>query len=268
MKSSLLLLASAVASVFSPWKAAPPRQAAPAGQAAPKGQADAAAKTKQPPALVPVDRPDDWWKQRFNAMNERVKQGGVDLVFLGDSITQGWETEGKQIWAARYAPRKAVNLGIGGDQTQHVLWRLDHGNVDGITPKLVVLMIGTNNTSPSGGANAATDQSSADIAAGVKAIVDELGKKLPKTQVLLLAIFPRGEKPNAQREQIAAINQQIAKLDDGKRVHYLDIGSKFVRADGSIAAEIMPDFLHLSPKGYELWADAIEPELKKAMGEK
>src|SRR5262249_35264815 len=143
-------------------------------------------------------------------------------------------------WDKHYASRKALNLGISGDQTQHVLWRLDHGNLDGLAPKVAVVMIGTNN---SGGG-----QTAEEIAEGIQRITDKLGEKLPKTKVLLLAIFPRGEKPDPQRELIAAVNQKIAKLADGKRVHYLDIGPKFVGADGTIDKAVMPDFLHLSPK--------------------
>jgi lysophospholipase L1-like esterase len=212
------------------------------------------------PAVTAAPRAEDWWQARQKVLNERVKQGGAELLFIGDSITQGWEGEGKEVWAKLYAPRKAVNLGIGGDQTQHVLWRLKYGNLDGIAPKVAVVMIGTNNT---GGG-----QSADQIAAGVKAITDELGAKLPKTKVLLLAIFPRGDKPNAQRDLITAINAQIARLADDKRVWFRDIGAKFVNADGTISKEIMPDFLHLSPKGYGLWADAIEADLKKLLGEK
>ncbi|MFN8549773.1 MAG: platelet-activating factor acetylhydrolase IB subunit [Candidatus Eisenbacteria bacterium] len=214
---------------------------------------------KPPPALRPEPRADDWWQTRQASVNARVKQGNVDLLFLGDSITQGWETEGKDVWAQRYAPRRAVNLGFSGDRTQHLLWRLDHGNLDGIKPKAAVLMIGTNNSG---------EDSAQDIAAGVVAIVKKLREKLADTRVLVLAIFPRGEKPNPQRDKIEQANQIIEKVADGKMVHYLDIGKQLRSADGSIEKEIMPDFLHLSPKGYEIWAGAIEPKLAELMGEK
>ena len=137
------------------------------------------------PATTPAPRNDAWWQQRHESMNARVKKGNVDLIFIGDSITHGWEGGGKDVWQQFYGNRNAVNLGIGGDQTCHVLWRLDHGNIDGISPKLAVIMIGTNNAG-----NAA--QSAEQIAAGVKAIVDKLRTKLPQTKILLLAIFPRG----------------------------------------------------------------------------
>ena len=133
-------------------------------------------------AVVPVPREGGWVK-RHESFNERVKKGNVDLIFIGDSITQGWEGAGKKVWEEFYGKRNAVNLGIGGDRTQHVLWRLENGNIEGIKPKLAVLMIGTNNS----GSN-----SSEQIAAGVTAIVEKLRKELPETKVLVLGIFPRG----------------------------------------------------------------------------
>jgi lysophospholipase L1-like esterase len=204
-----------------------------------------------------VARSDEpWWQARFESMNIRAKKGDVDLLFIGDSITQGWEGEGKDAWQKHYADHKPMNLGISGDRTQNVLWRFDHGNIDGIKPKAAVIMIGTNNTD---------DNSAEEIAAGITAIVNQVRTKLPRTNVLLLGIFPRGEKPNPQREKIEAVNKIIAKLDDGKRVFYLDIGGKFLNPDGTISAAIMPDFLHLSAKGYTIWADAIDEKLGKLM---
>ncbi len=209
-----------------------------------------------------------WWMQRHEKFLERTKKGDVGLLFIGDSITQGWEQPGQdgkagpaEIWERFYGPRQAANLGIGGDQTGHVLWRLDHGEVEGITPKVAVVMIGTNNV-PSG-------DSPEDIAAGIKAVVAKLREKLPETKVLLLAVFPRGEKPNALRDRIKEINERISKLDDGgKHVKYLDIGQNFLADDGTLPKDVMPDSLHLSPKGYRIWADAIEPTLWDLMERK
>jgi len=231
--------------------------------AAPLAQAQAApAAAPTNPATTSVARADEWWLARHEAMNARVKQGAVDLVFIGDSITQGWEDAGAALWAQRYAPRHAVNLGISGDQTEHVLWRLEHGNLDGITPKAAVILIGTNNVGNTNGTHSAEQ-----IAAGVTAIVARIRNQSPATKILLLAVFPRGEKPNPMRETIAALNARIAKLADEKRVVFLDLGPKFLSADGSLPAELMPDFLHLSAKGYQLWADGIEAELKRLLGE-
>ncbi len=172
-------------------------------------------------STTPAPRDDASWMPRHKSMNERVKKGNVDLLMIGDSITHGWEGGGKDVWEKYYAKRNAVNLGIGGDQTQHVLWRLENGNIDGIQPKLAVLMIGTNNAG-SGNVQA--------IAAGVKAIVEKLRAKLPQTKVLLLAIFPRGPNTKDRLRQVnSKANEMIAKLDDGKNVFFLDIGPKIPR---------------------------------------
>jgi beta-glucosidase len=189
-----------------------------------------------------------------------VKQGHVDLILIGDSITHGWEGTGKDVWKDFYGNRNAVNLGIGGDQTQHVLWRLANGNIKGISPKLAVMMIGTNNSHGS---------KPEDIALGVKAIVAKLRKELPQTTVLVLGVFPRG--PNNQdhlRQVVGKTNELLSKIGDGKMVRYLDIGPKFLEKDGTLTKEIMPDLLHLSPKGYRIWAEAVEPVVAETVGVK
>ena len=196
---------------------------------------------------------------RHKSFNTRVAKGNVDLVFIGDSITQGWEGSGKGVWAKFYGKRNTVNLGIGGDRTQHVIWRLDNGNLKNIHPKAAVIMIGTNNA----GAN-----TSQQIADGVEAIVKQLRNKTPKTQILLLAVFPRGANPADKRRKVnEGANAIFSKLDDGKHVHYLDIGPKFLEKDGTLTRKIMPDLLHLSEAGYTIWAESIEAKLKELMGE-
>ena len=209
-------------------------------------------------ALKPVPRDANWMK-RHDSMNVRVKQGNVDLLFIGDSITQGWEGQGKAAWAEKYGKRNAVNLGIGGDRTQHVLWRLDNGNIDGIKPKLAVLMIGTNNSG---------QNTSEQIAEGITAIVTKLRDKLPETKVLILAIFPRGaDDTNKNRQVNKGANEIVAKLADGKNIEYLDIGPKFLDDKGVLSKEIMPDLLHLNPASYQTWADSIEAHVARMMGE-
>jgi beta-glucosidase len=218
-----------------------------------------AVQEKKPATVTPVAKKNEaWWMQRHEAMNARVAKGNVDLVLIGDSITHGWE--GQAAWKEFYGKRNAVNLGIGGDQTQHVLWRLENGNLKGISPKLAVLMIGTNNSHGS---------KPEDTAAGVKAIVETIREKSPSTKVLVLAIFPRGpDKKDRLRQINDKVNAIIAKLADDKDVFFLDIGPKFLQDDGTLTKEIMPDLLHLSPKGYHIWAEAIEPSVSKVMGEK
>ena len=209
-------------------------------------------------ATKPVPRSGGWTK-RHESFNKRVAQGNCDLIFIGDSITQGWEGRGKKVWAKHYAKRNAVNLGIGGDRTQHVIWRLDNGNLYRIKPKAAVIMIGTNNSG---------NNTSQEIADGVEAIVKQLHKKLPETKVLLLGVFPRGANNADKRRKVnEGANAIFKKLADGKVVHYLDIGPKFLQKDGTLPREIMPDLLHLSEKGYTIWAESIEAKLKELMGE-
>jgi lysophospholipase L1-like esterase len=207
---------------------------------------------KKNPAAAPGPR-DKGWVKRHDGFVEIAKKGNVDVLFLGDSITDGWRGQ-KKTWDAAFGAYKPANFGIGGDQTQHVLWRIQNGELDGIKPKVAVVMIGTNNT---GG------HSAEQIADGIKAIVTTIHEKSPDTKVLLLGVFPRGKMiPNNQNTKIIEINKVIAKLDDGgKKVKYLDIGEKFMK-DGQIPGDIMPDYLHLSAAGYQIWADAITPTLK------
>jgi len=211
-------------------------------------------------ATEPAPRPDKGWQDRHARFVERIKKGDVDLLFIGDSITQGWEGAGKAVWAEEYESKKAVNLGIGGDRTQHVLWRLDNGEIDGISPKAAVVMIGTNNL----GAN-----TNEEIVAGISAIVKKLNDKLPKTKVLLLGIFPRAEKADHPlRARIKAINAEISKLENDKTVFYTNFGNRFLAEDGSLPKAVMPDFLHLSSDAYRTWADAIEGDLEGLLSSK
>lgn len=213
---------------------------------------------KKNPAATPAPR-DKGWVKRHDGFVEIAKKGDVDLLFLGDSITDGWRSQ-KKTWDAAFAAYKPANFGIGGDRTQHVLWRIQNGELDGIKPKVAVLMIGTNNTG---------SDSAEQIAEGVTAVVKTIQEKSPDTKVLLLAVFPRGKMiPNPGNTKIIEINKMISKLDDGgKKVKYLDIGEKFMK-DGQIPGSIMPDYLHLSADGYQIWADAITPTLKDMMASK
>lgn len=222
------------------------------------------------PAVKPVPR-DAGWMKRHESFVERAKKGNVDVLFVGDSITQGWEGSGKAVWKQKFESWKPMNLGIGGDKTEHVLWRITEGKeLEGINPKVIVMMIGTNNTGR---------DTPEQIAEGIEAIVKEFKKQRPEAKILLLGVFPRSGKggntiPKEQTSvptrdlhvKIPAINERIAKLDDGKTVKYLDIGKVFLDGKGDLPKSIMPDYLHLSPAGYEKWATAIEnvvPEMMK-----
>lgn len=220
-------------------------------------------------AIRPEPR-DAAWVKRHEGFVDLAKKGGINVLFVGDSITDSWRVAdpakgGKPVWDREYAPLGAANFGISGDRTQHVLWRLQNGELDGINPKVVVLMIGTNNTGFE--RDGTTPRNTPpQVVEGIKAIVDTLRSKLPQTKILLLAIFPRAEKrDHPQRQQIAEINRAIARLHDGRRVRFLDIGNHFLAADGTMPKEIMPDFLHPGIKGYEMWANAIRQPLAELL---
>ena len=210
-------------------------------------------------AVIPETRGDDAnWKRRENLLKERVVKSPktIRLAFIGDSITHSWERNGKGTWEHFYSKRNAINLGIGGDRTEHVIWRLQNeGGFEQIQPEVAVLMIGTNNTGHS-------LQDPQQVAAGVKRILEIIAEQSPQTKVVLHGIFPRGRKAlDELRLNNQAINQRIRRFADQEKVFWLDIGGVFIEADGSLSKEIMPDALHLSERGYQRWAEALEPTL-------
>ncbi|MDX9867359.1 MAG: GDSL-type esterase/lipase family protein [Kiritimatiellia bacterium] len=215
-------------------------------------------------SVAPVSRMhESWWKTRFGQKQALVKQGGWQVVFVGDSITHGWEGAGKAVWEQHIAPYQALNLGYGGDRTEHVLWRLGNGELDGYQPKLLVLMIGTNNT----GHRPEVQERPEDTAAGIKAILEKIAKKSPATRVVLMPIFPRSPKPTDRaRVRNDQINALIRPYADGQRVTLLDINPNLLEPDGTLAKEMMPDFLHPKEKGYTVWAEALKPILKSTFG--
>lgn len=209
-----------------------------------------------------VRRNNEPWMQRHLGFVEIARNdNGCQVLFIGDSITDHWRSKGKATWDANYAPLNAVNLGISGDRTQHLLWRLQNGEIGALKPKVVVMMIGTNNI----GLN--SDQKTQrnelpEITDGIEANIRYLREKLPEAKILLLAIFPRGEKESKERADVAEVNRQIARFDDGQHVFFLDIGPKFLEADGTLPKSIMPDLLHPNAHGYEIWAEAIREPLQ------
>jgi len=256
-----------------------------------------AADDKDNPAVKKLDRN----IARHQEFLKRIEQskGAGEVIFLGDSITHGWE--GQKAWQEHFGSFQPVNLGIGGDQTGHVLWRITDGHeIDNLKPKAAVIMIGTNNT---GGHTAE------QIAGGIKAIVEELKKQKPGIKILVLGVFPRGGSGDAERslekitegikpineelkkdkpdlarlnallktleqqkgtipaaklnKKIGEINAIISKLDDGKTVFYKDIGKEFLDQNGGLSGEVMPDYLHLSGKGYDIWGKAIKGDIEK-----
>lgn len=204
---------------------------------------------------------------RFHAdFLDRAAAGPVGVLFMGDSITAGWASK-SEIWEEAWGDFQPANFGIGGDRTEHVIWRIEQGELDKVSPKVVVLMIGTNNL----GSNTAPA-----IAAGNRKIVSMIHEKLPDTKVLLLGVFPRGPRTNWQgvvdpyeekMRMIGEINGELAAMDNGTTIRYLDLGPKFMSADGTIAKAIMPDQLHLSVAGYEIWVEGMKPLLEEMMNE-
>ena len=215
-----------------------------------------------PVPMQPQDRNgEEWWAKRMEEKNALAQQGGWDIVFIGDSITHG--LDGSEAWKKYYEPRKALNLGFSGDRTEHVLWRLDNGNLEGVDPKAFVVMIGTNNA----GHNRAD---SAQTALGVVAIVERLVERYPNAKVLLLGIFCRGENNDDELRKINdATNEMLAKVypNEGGQVKYLNINDDFLTEDGVLSADIMPDRLHPNAVGQEIWAKAIEADVKAMLGE-
>jgi lysophospholipase L1-like esterase len=205
-------------------------------------------------AAVP-ERPNDEWRLRHGERVAEVRgmANGPEILFIGDSITGGWRDIGREVWEREFVPRGAASIGIAGSQTQHILWQLDHGAVDGLEPRLVVLMIGVNNVV------ASPSHSAADIARGIETIVARLREKLPAADVLVLGTFPKDRLPDSpDRQKIVEVNRLIAPLADGERVRFANPGLRLLTADGTLPAEISPDGVHLSPAGYQLWADAMK----------
>jgi lysophospholipase L1-like esterase len=215
-------------------------------------------------AVIPVPRTGGI-TNRQSLVLQRAKDnpGACDIEFIGDSITQGWEGAGKNIWEQYYGQRKVINMGVSGDRTEHVLWRFENGQLDGIKAKVAVVMIGTNNSGKNrDGTDSYTDS---DILDGVTAIVQQIRTRQPDTKIILLGIFPRGQAFNPQRGRLLEINEALARLDDGKNIFYIDIGPQLVENDGSISKSMMKDYLHPGEAGYKIWADAMEPKLKELL---
>ena len=209
-------------------------------------------------ALKPTERLNQgWWKERFTATNKKAQTKQYDLLFIGDSINQGWEGAGKEIWQKYYGNRNALNLGFSGDRTQHVIWRLQNGNLTNQeNAKVAIIMIGTNNTGH-------TEQDPRETAEGVSKIVSLVREGCPKAKILLLGIFPRAVKPTDKKRLLnEVVNKRISKLHDGQSIHYLELDEVFLDEKGILTQKVMPDALHPKKYGYQLWAESMEPKLK------
>ncbi|WP_158971095.1 platelet-activating factor acetylhydrolase IB subunit [Paraglaciecola sp. L3A3] len=213
--------------------------------------------SKTPLSVTATERNEDWWQQRHQQKlaEKRALNNDIDLVFLGDSITHSWEDTGLATWQKHYAHLKALNLGYSGDRTEHLLWRVQNGEIDDLSPKLIVLLIGTNNAGH-------RVEAHEDTAAGVKVIIQELRHRLPNSKILVLATFPRSKSLNApMRKRVNATNALVQHFADNKHIFWLDIGQEFLTSDGIVLDTVMPDFLHLAPKQYQVWAQAMESKI-------
>ncbi len=207
------------------------------------------------------------WYARHEEKCRLVRQHSYDLVFLGDSITHHWETgdiRGRSVWEAAFEPLNALNLGFGWDRTQNVLWRLEHGELENQTPKLAVILIGTNNLTGTGNARKNTPE---EIAAGNAAIFDKIQSISPKTAILSVGILPRDKPDSEIRSDIKKINPLLKKLADlSRNRHFIDIGAPLMQNDGTISTEIMNDLTHPTTAGYSLMAEQLLPEIRRITG--
>lgn len=208
---------------------------------------------------------------RFEEQKNRMLQGNVDILWVGDSITHFWETSGKAVWDKFYGKRNAMNFAISGDRTGHVLWRIENSPMDKISPKLIILMIGTNNIGHKKNNSSEMHSTPRETVEGVEAIVNRLRDLYPQAQLLLLDVFPRGNKPDDPlRIAVNEINSDLRKIyldNKVENVKMYEIGNLFLDEEGILSPEIMPDFLHPNQKGYEIWANAIEPVVAEILGE-
>lgn len=215
----------------------------------------------KPAAVDPVPQTKFWWTTRHEHALARVHQGGVELLLIGDSITERWDKEGRRIGDTYYGRRHAVNLGFSGDRTENVLWRLDHGEIERITPKLAIVMIGTNNTG-------VRHDPPEETAAGIRAILTTLRTRLPGTKVLLLGVFPRSATADDPLRRLNVnINDRLRTYADNQHVFFLDLSRNFIDERGHLAQDLMPDYVHLSERGYQVWADGMEDMIRKLLGE-
>lgn len=224
-------------------------------------------------ALIPVTKLEedsyDWFARHADVL--RIKAPlDPEVVLIGDSITHFWGGEpkanhvnGPKAWESAFAKYRTLNLGFGWDRIQNVLWRIDHGELDGVHPRLVVLHIGTNNTSGTANARQNTPE---EIAEGIRTVLIRIRAKLPHARIVLMSVFPREEKPDhPRRKQIAEINSRIAELSKVSGITLLDVGPRMLRQDGTMDREIMGDFCHPTEKGYQIWADALRPLLAETI---
>jgi len=224
-----------------------------------------AATARAEPADQPTPRTDANSRAAHAELLVKAKQGRIDVYFLGDSITRRWgATDYPDFlahWKRSFHGWNAANFGWGADSTQHILWRLENGELAGVNPRVIVVLAGTNNV----GRTPPDDARVAEITRGVKAIVDTCRRLAPAATVVLTAIFPRNDAPGLM-PGIVRINANLAGLADGKSVRFLNVNDRLAGADGRLFAGMTVDQLHPALKGYEVWAAGLKPILTELLG--
>ena len=210
----------------------------------------------------PAPRPAAWWKERHEQLGKLPDRARAQLVFVGDSITSGWLGAGAAVWKRHFERYRPLDLGISGDRTRHLHWRLQHGALDGLSPRLVVLLIGINDLCFYG-------TPVRDVVDGILANVAELRARLPRTRVLLLGLLPSGARPaTSLRDRISRTNRLLSRAADDEEVRFLDVGPSLLEPDGTLGPAAAPDHLHLTERGYRLWAEAMAPVIRQLVLEK
>jgi platelet-activating factor acetylhydrolase IB subunit beta/gamma len=207
-----------------------------------------------PQALPPTERNDEHFVERHATFLKQIQETRIRLLFLGDSITRRW-VDNLHLWEPYFGQYQPANFGVGSDAAENLLWRIQNGEIDDIQPEVIVLLIGTNN---------APTHSGIQIADTIRQIVATIQQKLPQTQILLMAIFPRGPQDPTQANEsnpyymdvINTANELLSSLDHQDSVHFLDIGSSFLGDDGEVDTSLLPDQLHLIEPGYKIWGEA------------
>ncbi|HVS72342.1 MAG TPA: GDSL-type esterase/lipase family protein [Phycisphaerae bacterium] len=252
-----------------PVASAAPTPSAPEGLVPPSASATTSADgLRVEPADQPVLKvtrngtPDAGFMRMHEQYVQKAKAGGIDLYLLGDSITDFWQHRHGSDWDKHFAHDRAGDFGISGDRTEHVLWRIDNGELDGLHPKAVVLLIGTNNLA----SNAVFAADSVDETyAGIKAILDDLRRRVPDAHILLMGVFPREDKP--LNGEIDELNKKLPALADGDHIRFLNINAQLTDSAGKLLPGVMlRDRLHPDDKGYDIWAKAMQPILNPWLG--
>ncbi|HVX86466.1 MAG TPA: GDSL-type esterase/lipase family protein [Phycisphaerae bacterium] len=265
---TIRILPPAPAALPTPVASAAPSVGAPPGLISPPAASASADGLRVEPADQPVLKvtrsgaPDTGFMRMHEQYVQKAKAGGIDLYMLGDSIIDFWQHRHGSDWDKHFANDHAGDFGISGDRTEHVLWRIDNGELDGLHPKAIVLLIGTNNLA----SNAVFAADSVDETyAGIKAILDDLRRRSPDSHILLMAVFPREDKP--LDGEIDQLNKKLPALADGEHIRFLNINDQLTDSTGKLLPGVMlRDRLHPDDKGYDIWAKAMQPLLAQWLG--